>query len=68
MRKITKIETPNNAISVSIKELKSLLGCGECTAYKIGKESGAKFKIGDRSLYKLSKIEEYINSLTEEKK
>lgn len=67
MRRITKTERPSNALAVDIKELKSLLGCGECTAYKIGKESGAKFKIGSRSLYKLSKIEEYLDKLTGEK-
>ena len=67
MKATIRSERPANALAVDVAELKKILGCGVTTALKVGKESGAKFKIGNRSLYRLSKIEEYLDSLTEQR-
>lgn len=52
-----------NRLTVDIKGLAQMLSCGESTARKIGKESGALIKLGTRSLYHVPTIMEYIESL-----
>lgn len=43
--------------------LAGMLKCGRATASKIGNEAGARIQIGRRVLYKVSKVEEYLNAL-----
>lgn len=52
-----------NVLTTDINGLTSMLGCGIDTAIRIGKESGARIQIGRRVLYKVSKVEEYLNAL-----
>jgi hypothetical protein len=59
--------TPSDAnkIMVSIEELQDMLSVGRNTAKQIGIDAGASVKVGRRRLYNVSKIEEYMNRLTE---
>lgn len=52
-------------VAVNIDTLASMLNCGKTTAIRIGNGSGARIKIGRRVLYKLDKIDAYLNELTE---
>lgn len=44
--------------------LAGMLGCGLATATKIGNEAGARIQIGRRVLYKVSKVEEYLEKIS----
>lgn len=50
---------------ISIGDLRTLLSVGKTTAEKIGADSGAKVKIGKRSLYNIDKVMAYMESLEE---
>lgn len=50
-------------ITVSTEKLAELLDCGKITAKKIGTEAGAKIQIGRRTLWNMSKIKKYIDTL-----
>ena len=50
-------------ITVSTEKLAELLDCGKVTAKKIGIEAGAKIQIGRRTLWNMSKIKKYIDTL-----
>lgn len=62
MREKTKIDT---AICVDITTLKELLAVGTNTARDIGEKANASFKLGNRRLYNVQKIKNYIDSLCE---
>lgn len=62
MRK-TKIIESNNKVSVNAETLAKVLDCGKPTAMKIGEAAGARFQIGKRVLYKMDKVEKYIDGL-----
>lgn len=62
MRKTKTAET-NNKVSVNADTLAKILDCGRPTAMKIGAAAGARFQIGKRVLYKLDKIEKYLDEL-----
>jgi hypothetical protein len=53
-------------ITIDINELQTMLSVGRNTALQIGKNAGAVIKIGRRTLYRIDKIQEYMNTLTEE--
>ena len=48
---------------VNAETLAGMLNCGRATAVKIGTDAGAKIQIGRRTLYKVSIIEKYLDSL-----
>lgn len=48
-------------ICVNMETLTALLDCGRPTAEQIAIQSGAKIKIGRRSLYNVEKIKNYID-------
>ncbi len=52
-------------ISVSAETLAKLLDCGRATAVKVGTECGARMKIGGRVLFRVDKIKEYLDQVTE---
>ena len=54
-------------IAVNTEELMEIVGVGKNTAYKIGEDAGAVIRIGRRKLYNLSKIQAYLDSITEGK-
>lgn len=64
MRKTNTLETENK-IMVSAENLAKMLDCGRVTAVKIGIEAGARIQIGKRVLFKMDKIERYLDSLAE---
>ena len=50
-------------LTVNAETLAGMLNCGRATAVKIGTDAGAKIQIGRRTLYKVSIIEKYLDSL-----
>lgn len=65
MRKTKNLET-DCRLTVDINELAAMLSCGKTTARKIGETAGARVKVGRRVLYSVSKIENYIESISGE--
>lgn len=65
MRK-TRIMETNSKVSVNAETLAKILDCGKPTAMKIGEAAGARFQIGKRVLYKMDKIEKYIDGLADQ--
>ena len=55
-------------IAVGVKELQQMLGLGRANADAIGEKAGAVIRVGTRKLYNVEKIEEYINSITNQGK
>lgn len=51
--------------TVNTDQLRQLLSCGRNTAVRIGEEAGAKIKIGKRSLWNVSKVQHYLDSISE---
>lgn len=64
MRKANTMET-NNRVTVNTESLAKMLDCGRATAVKIGTAAGARVQIGKRVLFKMDKVDEYLNKLTE---
>ena len=52
-------------ITVNAETLASMFDCGRATAVKIGEDAHAKIKIGRRVLYNVSKIQKYLDSISE---
>lgn len=52
-----------NVLTTDANGLAGMLECGLATAIKIGNEAGARIQIGRRVLYKVSKVEDYLNAL-----
>ena len=50
---------------VDLIGLQEILGCGRKAAEKIGEEAEAKVKIAGRALWNVSKLEKYIDSISE---
>ena len=53
----------NNALVTDIKGLMEMCGCGRGSAEKIAAEAKAVVRIGRRKLYKVDKINAYLDSL-----
>lgn len=53
-------------LTVNADTLAGLLNCGRATAVKIESDAGAKIQIGRRTLYKVSIIERYLESIAGE--
>ena len=64
MRKTSESITEKR-LAVDTKELQSMLCCGRDTAVKIGTESKARFQVGKRVLWNVSKVQDYLNRLSE---
>ena len=62
MRK-TKTTEAGNKVSVNAETLAKILDCGRPTAMKIGEAAGARIRIGKRVLYKVDRIERYLDGL-----
>lgn len=63
MRKTSDTIGTDKVISVNLKTLMSMLGCGRTTAEKIAKEAGAVRKIGRRTIYLIAPINSYLESI-----
>lgn len=64
MRKLTKIDT-DNKLMVNITELQGMLSLGRNTADQIGQAAGAVVHVGRRKLYRVDRVEAYINEMGE---
>lgn len=64
MRK-TKTTEAGNKVSVNAETLAKILDCGRPTAMKIGEAAGARIQIGKRVLYKVDRIERYLDGLAD---
>lgn len=64
MRKSNTIKIENR-IMVSAENLAKMLDCGRTTAVKGGADAGARIQIGKRVLFKMDKVEKYLESLSE---
>lgn len=62
--------TENNCLAlderktVNTKDLKGMLSCGRDTAVKIGEAAGARVQVGKRVLWNVSKIQDYLDSVS----
>ncbi|MCI8570697.1 MAG: hypothetical protein HFI43_04745 [Lachnospiraceae bacterium] len=65
MRK-TRTTEASNKVSVNAETLAKILDCGRPTAMKIGEAAGARIQIGKRVLYKVDRIERYLDGLAGE--
>lgn len=63
MRKTLSRETTERTLTVTADTLAGMLDCGRATAVKIGADAGARIQVGRRTLYKISAIEKYLDSL-----
>lgn len=61
----TKTMENTKKVTVNAENLASMLDCGRVTAVKIGTDAGARIQIGKRVLFKLDKVEKYLESLAE---
>lgn len=59
------ITNQEQRLTVDTNNLKEMLGCGRNTAIKIGIAAGAKVKFGRRTVWNVSKVQRYIDSITE---
>ena len=57
-------ENANTPVCVNRKEFMKILGCGQYTADKIARQSGARIEIGRRVLIYMPKVNQYITDLT----
>lgn len=51
-----------NLLAVDAVTLGNMLCCGRATAAKIGTEAGARVQLGRRVVYKLSKVNQYLEN------
>ena len=65
MYKTNRVKSDSNSIAVDINGLQELLGVGKCTANKIGKEAGAVFYVGKRKLFVVSKVQAFLDQVSE---
>ena len=63
MNKTKRTETERK-IMVDITDLQGMLSTGRNTADQIGTAAGAVVRIGRRKLYRVDKVEAYINKLS----
>ena len=52
-------------VSVNSKELQEMLGCGRMVARRIGEAAGAKVQVGQRVLWNVEKVREYLARVAE---
>lgn len=63
MRKTTESDEVEK-LAVDLPRLMNMLSCGRATAEKIGKDSGASYRIGRKRFYNVRKIRDYIDNLS----
>lgn len=61
----TKTRNPDYLIAVDIDKLSAMLSCGHATARKIGEQAEARILIGRRVLYSVSKVQKYLELMSE---
>ena len=66
VKQIDRAPATGDALVIALPELMAKLSCGRCTAEKVAAAAGAKIKIGRRTLYHVGKIENYLDTLTDQ--
>ena len=66
MRKTSSFNNVSNSLSVDTRGLQAILNCGRGTATEIGTRAGARIKVGRRVLWNVTKVQNYINSLSDQ--
>ena len=61
----TKVYEITDRATVDTKDLQQLLGVGYESAVQVGKEAGARIKVGRRVLWNVSKIHKYLDMISE---
>lgn len=54
----------DNTMTTNTTGLMKMLGCGKVTAVKIGTDARAKVQVNKRVLWNVSKVKEYINTVS----
>lgn len=62
---VKKFDSNAEPICVSIADAQRILGIGKNKTYQIGAESGAMFKLGKRTLFRVDKLKAYIEQISE---
>lgn len=57
--------SPSNKKLLDSQELQIMLCCGRVSAVKIGEAAGARVQIGRRVLWNVSKIQKYLDEISE---
>lgn len=65
MRRTTATNASMNDLTVDTAGLQNLINAGRKTAVDIGIAAGAKITIGRRVLWNVSKIQEYLDNMSE---
>ena len=65
MRKTKTKTTTMDNLTINTAELQNLLNAGYPTAVKIGTAAGAKITVGRRVLWNVSKIQKYLDEISE---
>lgn len=65
MRKTTATNVSINNLTVDTVGLQNLLNAGYQTAVEIGMAAGAKITVGRRVLWNVSKIQKYLDEISE---
>ena len=65
MRKTAATNTTMDNLTVDTAGLKNLLNAGHQTAVEIGTAAGAKITVGRRVLWNISKIQKYLDEISE---
>lgn len=65
MNKRNETVNVNECKAVDTAGLQALLMAGRATAVKIGTEAGARIQIGRRVLWNVSKVQQYLDSISE---
>lgn len=56
----------DNVLFVNADTLAGMLDCGRATADKVGKAAGARVQIGKSVRYSVAKVQQYLDSLTDD--
>ena len=65
MNATKKTEFSPNTLCVDTAELQNILNSGRQTAVRIGTDASARFKIGRRVFWNVSKIQKYLDTISE---
>lgn len=65
MQATRKTESAENKKTVDTPGLQNMLSSGRKTAVEIGTAAGARIQIGRRVLWNVSKVQQYLDSISE---
>ncbi|MCD8371236.1 MAG: hypothetical protein LUC94_13110 [Clostridiales bacterium] len=66
MNKTRNRNNEEKFLTVNAETLAGMLNCGRATAVKIGVDAGARIQVGRRTLYKVDRIDKYLETMAGE--